>query len=265
MRKIYFVCIILAGMVFFVFSMPTGAVEYMHTRTGFRYIGDFFHEKEIEYFGGSGGFQVRGFGETHGSHNVHTVRYPDGDSKVNVRLYFRGSTDPDYAETIAREEEQLLAHVKARREQAIADLNRQKRNSPMSGEDYYDAMMEINRYFDNLVSEIIASYSEAKKNVLIQTSNTIVNSGYTSRVRVGISMDPGETGYISQTVASYSGDEDYLRIRNNFENTGGTTKHENIVEGFVSERMVVEGYAKVSQSTTVREGNARTGWFDTPP
>ncbi len=264
MKKKLIIGIALTVAFMFILALPVTAADYKHTRTSFRYIGDIFHEKDIEYFGGTGTFFVQGFGEASGSHHAHTVRYPDGDSKINVNMNMRGQTDADYAEIIAREGADILAHVQERREQAIAALNARKETSPgMTGEEYAAELREINAYFDELVAEIIESYSEAKKNVRILSSNTLRDNR--AAVRVGVDMDPGESGFIRQRVASYSGSDRYLNIRSHFENTGGTTKRDLSIDGFVSERMHVEGYAKVWESSTVQEGNTKTGWWDHKP
>ncbi len=264
MSKKLIISIALTATLLLISASHITAADYKHTTTNFRYIGDIFHEKEIDYFGGSGSLYVLGFGQASGSHHAHTVQYPDGESKVNISMYMRGQTDAQYAAIMARREAEILAHVKARREQAIAELNERKKVTPgMTGEQYADELRAINNYFDQLVAEIIESYSEAKKNVRILTSTVLSN--YNTGVRIGIDMDPGESGFIRQTIASYSGSERYLFINNYFENTGGTTKHSMNIDGFINERIHVEGYAKVWNRSTVQEGDAKTGWWDTRP
>jgi len=244
------------------FTIQVTAAEYKHTTTSFRYIGDIFHEKEMSYYGGSGSFYVHGFGEASGTHDAHTVLFPDGDSTINVRVNMRGKTDADYARTIAQREAEVLAHVKARREEAIARLNELKKATPgMTGEEYAAEMRAINAYFDELVAEIIESYQEAKKNIRI-LNETILND---ASVRIGLDMDPGESGFINHSVASYQGSDRYLRIDSFFENTGGATKRSLRVDGFIRESMHVEGYAKVWESSTLQDGRETTGWWDMRP
>ena len=79
-------------------------------------------------------------------------------------------------------------------------------------------------------------------------------------------MDQGESGYIRQTVStSKTSDGEYLNINNSFGNTGGTTKREMEVKGFISDNMHVEGYANVWETTTVSSGSAGAGWWKTLP
>ncbi len=281
MQRRVITCIIaLTLMLVFVLSMSASAYEYKRTSSSFRYIGDVLHEKSYGFFGGSGSFYVHGFGEVMGSHRVETTLYDISpqdfvygtyppqytSSKAYIRVNLRGTTDPDYAATLAQREAELLAHVKQRREMEIAALNEKKKASPgMTGEEFMAEMDAINEFFDELVLDIIESYSEAKKNVRLLSSNTIDMKAGQARSRVGVDMDPGESGYIRQTIETSTGSQEYLRIRSSFENTGGTTKRELTIPEFFDERLHVEGYARVWERSTVREGNAKTGWWDTQP
>lgn len=84
-------------------------------------------------------------------------------------------------------------------------------------------------------------------------------------LQTGMEMDPGESGYIRQSAASSDGaDGDYFKTTNNFGNTGGTTRRVNEVEGYMTDRMEVVGYADVWEVTERRSGNAKTGFWDLP-
>ncbi|MDW7740144.1 MAG: hypothetical protein SCJ97_08840 [Bacillota bacterium] len=98
------------------------------------------------------------------------------------------------------------------------------------------------------------------RNMRILTSNTM---GSDHTVNTGVEMDPGEEGYIKQTIA-YSQDDggEYVKIDNHYGNTGGVTKNEIAIDGYLNERMRVDGYAEVWQSTTVDKGGTKTGWWD---
>ncbi len=276
MQKKAIIGIALTLILILALSLPAAADEYKRTSTGFRYIGDIFHQKEIEYHRGSGSFYVRGFGEASGSHDVHSVQYRDGrrrdgtftrtEDKVNISMYMRGRTDPNAASAdILRMEEEALAQVERDREQAIQALNVERAAEDMDGATYYSRMRSLQDYYDDRVQGIIDAYSEAKRNVRILSSNSINLPRNEATVRVGVDMDPGEEGYIRQSIAAASGSEEYLRIRSDFENTGGTTKRQLDVDGFISETMRVDGYARVYESSEVREGKAKTGWWDRQP
>ncbi len=84
-------------------------------------------------------------------------------------------------------------------------------------------------------------------------------------LQTGMEMDPGESGYIRQSAASSHGpDGDYFKTTNHFGNTGGTTRRVNEVEGYMSDRMEVVGYAAVWEVTEYSRGNAKTGFWDLP-
>ncbi len=276
MQKKVIIGIALSLVIVLALSLPVAADEYKRTSTGFRYIGDIFHEKEIDYHRGSGSFYVRGFGEVSGSHDVHSVQYSGvnlrdevyarTEDKVNISMYIRGRTDPNAAsDDILRMEEEALAEVERQREQAIQNLNIRKVEEDMDGSEFHAEMRSLQSRYDDKVKGIIDAYSEAKRNVRILSSNNINLPRNEATVRVGVDMDPGEEGYIRQSIAASSGSEEYLRVRSNFENTGGTTKRQLDVDGFINETMRVDGYARVHESSEVREGRTRTGWWDRQP
>jgi len=267
--------IISITIVIFLITMITAPVladSYKYTGTGFRYIGDIFHEKEFTFYGGSGFFQVIGYGFVTGSHDIHTsaekaVYGITTERKVNIDMYFRGTTDPGYGLSAARLERELLANVENRRLQAIAALDLRFRTSQtMTAEEYYNQMIELDRHYDEMRSGIIAAYSRNKNNVRIISNLKLNATSPTASMRTGVDMDPGETGFIRQSVAAIRNSEgSHLRIDNHYGNTGGTTKREMSVTGFLSERMHVEGYAEVWESTQVRKGTARTGFWNAMP
>lgn len=203
MKKRVFFAVILTVIFILVFTIPALAAVYKYTGTSFWYLGDVFHEKEIDFTGGSIDFQVMGRGEVSGSHHTHTSTAEKVYGKIpqtilNLSVSFYGTTALDAAE---------------------------------------NELMRI-------ISEI--------------------ELGNRAAVQTGVEMNPGESGYIKQSVASSSGsDGDYLKFTNQFGNTGGTTKRILEVGNFVNERMSVVGSAEVWESTKQRSGNAKTGFWDT--
>ncbi len=82
-------------------------------------------------------------------------------------------------------------------------------------------------------------------------------------LQAGVEMNPGESGYIRQSAASSDGPAgDYFKTTNHFGNTGGTTRRVNEVEGYMTDRMEVVGYADVWEITERSSGNAKTGFWD---
>ncbi|MFU8795606.1 MAG: hypothetical protein ACNA7Z_09555, partial [Dethiobacteria bacterium] len=208
LKRRVLITVTLTLLVLFFLSIPALAAVYRYTGTHFRYIGDIFHEKVVDFDNGRAGFQVSGEGSVSGSHQVTTVRYDDAPvdgvyrEAAELALYLYGTTSPN----------------------AAAD----------------------------------------KK--LRMISGLQVNISAKTDVVTGVEMDPGESGYIKQTVStSSSPDGEYMQVNNNFGNTGGTTVREMEVKGFISDNMRVEGYAEVWETTTVRDGKASAGWWMTLP
>ncbi len=201
MKKRVIFAVILTLLILFVFAIPALAAVIKFTGTGFSYVGDVFHQKEVTFDGGSINFQVMGRGEAGGFHQVHTSAADAvyvGQKNVNLSASFYGTTALDAVEG---EYMRILA---------TTDL------------------------------------------------------GNRGLVQTGVEMNPGENGYIRQNVASSVGpDGDYLKVSNNFGNTGGITQRNLEVGEFVNESMSVIGSAEVWESTTVRSGTARTGFWDT--
>ena len=208
-KRRIFIAISATLLVLVLFSLPAFAAMYRYTGTYFKYIGDAFHQKVVDFDGGQAGFQVSGEGTISGSHEVTTVKYEGSPadsvyniSAANLSLYLYGTTAP---------------------------------NAP-----------------DNNKVKMISGLS--------------VDIAAKTDVVIGVEMDQGESGYIRQTVSTSStSDGDYLNINNSFGNTGGTTKRNMEVDGFISDTMHVEGYAEVWETTTVRDGSARSGWWKTLP
>ena len=272
MKNKIVILVTLVLIILYMISVPVLAESYKYTGTGFRYIGDIFHEKEFKFNGGSGYFQVIGYGFVSGSHDVHTsaasaVYGETTEKKVNIDMYFRGTTDPNYGLRAARLERELLANVENRRLQALVALDRRFQNTPtMTSEEYYNEAIEIDRHYDEMRKGIIAAYSRTKDNVRIISNLNLNSTSPSAAMNTGVDMDPGETGYIRQSVAAITNsDGSHLRIDNHYGNTGGTTKRDMEVTGFLSERMHVEGYAEVWESTQVRSGTARTGFWNAMP
>lgn len=195
-------------LVLVVLSLPALAAVYRYSGTHFRYIGDVFHERVVEFDNGQAGFQVSGQGTVSGSHEVTTVRYDEiatddvYRSAAELSLYLYGTTAP---------------------------------NAP----------------------------ADQKLRII---SGLEVNISAKTDIVTGVEMDPGESGYIKQTVStSTNSDGEYMRVNNNFGNTGGSTRRNMEVRGFISDTMRVDGYAEVWETTTVRDGNASAGWYMTLP
>lgn len=84
-------------------------------------------------------------------------------------------------------------------------------------------------------------------------------------LQAGVEMNPGESGYIRQSAASSEGpDGDYFKTTNHFGNTGGTTRRVNEVDGYMTDRMEVVGYADVWEITERSSGNAKSGFWSLP-
>jgi hypothetical protein len=93
-------------------SVPVFASAYRYTSTHFRYIGEIYHEKTInfEHHVGSAFFWVTGKGSASGSHAVQEVKFDRSpaasvyrDTAVNIQVYMQGTTALD-----ASNEELLL-------------------------------------------------------------------------------------------------------------------------------------------------------------
>ncbi len=198
-RVLYAVALIILIVV--AITAPAFAATSQYTGTGFKYIGDIFHEKEVRIPGGNFNFQISGKGEVSGFHSVRSstaAAVYGSESLTNGYLfaYFQGTTAMDAAPN---------EHVR-------------------------------------LLSEI----------------------DFTNRatLQTGVEMNPGESGYIRQWAASSSGSNgQYVKTNNYFGNTGGITKRNNEVNGFIDDSMRVDGYAEVWEVTEVQSGDAKAGFW----
>jgi len=130
-------------------------------------------------------------------------------------------------------------------------------------------MDSINEYYDQLHASTKASFNVYRElNVAISSTISLDDGG---DIFIGLNMDPGETGYIKQGVYTYSeqytdadnyeGDY-YLKINNRFKNTGGRTQRDLTIEDYIVDNMKVEGYAEVWETTEIKRGDTKTGWWD---
>ena len=192
-----------------VFSLPAFAVMYRYSGTYFKYVGDIFHQRVVDFDGGKAGFQITGQGEVSGSHEVTSVRYEGSAaeqvydaSAANLSLYLYGTT---------------------------------AKNAP----------------------------SDKKVKMI---AGLTVNGKAKTDVTTGVEMNQGESGYIKQSVVTdTSGNGEYLNVTNNFGNTGGITKRNMEVKGFLNDTMSVNGYADVYETTTVSDGKTSSGWWKALP
>ena len=97
---------------------------------------------------------------------------------------------------------------------------------------------------------------------------TLFNSVETDllAISIGVRMKPNETGSIQQSVAEKTdSDGKYLKVENQFKNTGGVTARDLEIKGYITETIRVDGYAEVWESAKVSNGKTKTGWWDTKP
>ncbi len=197
MKKRLIIAVALTFLLVMVMSVPALASYYWFSGTSFRYIGDIFHEREFEFFGGKGIFQIMGEGMVTGSHDVSAVEEVYSGT-TNIEAYFTGYT-----------------------------------------------------------------FTDASPDKFVRILSTIDSQAARTTNNVGVEMGRGEEGYIRQTFDhNQTEDGNYMKLTNRFGNTGGTTKRQMEVGRFVTDRMRVDGYAEVWDTTVVRRGNAKTGWWD---
>ncbi|OPL11100.1 MAG: hypothetical protein AVO34_03125 [Firmicutes bacterium ML8_F2] len=245
------------------FALNETDYDYAYSGIAFRFSGDFFEQREMDFFNGSALMLAQGRGIAGGSHSLRSVDLESLNTiKTHIELSLRGTTDSDNAAAIIRMEKDAINHIENMRLNAIAELNRQfKSDQKMDGEAFAKEMEKINSYFDQMLVDVKNSYSEAKKNVRLISQISL--PGHNAKSNVGVEMDPGESGSIKQEVYSAEGpDGKYLEMNNRFTNTGGVTKRELVVDGFINEQMRVDGYAEVWDSTEVRSGSMKTGFWD---
>ncbi|MFO7952849.1 MAG: hypothetical protein R6U91_08630 [Bacillota bacterium] len=79
---------------------------------------------------------------------------------------------------------------------------------------------------------------------------------------VGTEPDPGETGYLSQLVASNVDQEgEYLKYRGSVDTSDGRSRMETAI-GDSSSNVDVEGQSRVIEKAIIDTGGSRTGWWD---
>ncbi len=213
MNKKVLITAIVTLLIILIFAMPvTAAVSrYRYSSMHFRYIGDIFHERTINFdlHGGSAFFGVYGKGSASGSQYVNEVEYQKRNPAAEVyritaltlQAYMTGTTALD-----AAEDEKLL---------------------------------------------IMSVIKLPAQGVEMST---------------GVQMDPGETGFINHDIiSSQSSEGKYLKMTNHFGNTGGTTKRLLEIPGYLKDQMRVDGYAEVWDTTEMRDGKHKSGFWDMLP
>ncbi len=86
-------------------------------------------------------------------------------------------------------------------------------------------------------------------------------------INTGVEMDRGESGFIKQGFYTSAGHEGaYVESQSHFGNTGGRTRRDFHIDGFISDRLDVQGYSEVWERTTLTDGSGvKTGWWDSMP
>jgi hypothetical protein len=219
-KKKLFINAIVTILVLLIFAGPALAImpspkddvnKYRYSSMHFRYIGDIFHERTVnfELHGGSAFFLIEGKGSASGSHYITEVEYKKRHAAAEVyritalslQSYMTGTTALD-----AAEDEKLL---------------------------------------------IMSVIKLPKQGVEMST---------------GVEMNPGETGFISHDIiSSQSSQGSYLKMTNHFGNTGGTTKRILEIPGYLKDQMRVDGYAEVWDTTEMRDGKHKSGFWDMLP
>jgi len=253
------------------FEPDWGKYEYRYSGTSFWYIGQFQHEKDFRHIQGDVHFDVEGRGEARGSQHIHAVSESKSpweySHRLNASTYLWGRTADDAtAMDLKASEDEALDHIKDERQAAIDALNAQFRDDPnMSAADYEAALESIREEYEEKRLAIKREFDAVKNNVkLVSQKSALEGTAYETNLTSGVNMDPGETGYIKQNVAANRDqDGEYMRLRNEVENTGGVTINDLEIGDYLNESLRVEGYAKVRQSATVDSGGARTGWWNT--
>lgn len=213
MKKNILITAIVTMLVLLIFAMPAMAEvsRYRYSSLHFRYIGDIFHQRTIDFqlHGGEAFFSIEGKGSASGSHYVTEVEYKKRSpadqvyriTALSLQAYMTGTTALDAAEN-----EKLL-------------------------------IMSVIRLPEQRVE-----------------------------MSTGVEMDPGETGFIKHDImSSQSSYGNYLKMTNHFGNTGGTTKRILEIPGYLKDQMRVDGYAEVWDTTEMRDGDHKSGFWDILP
>ncbi len=326
--------------------------DFLKTTTSLRYIGDFMHDKTVNFFGGDARFILEGLGEVGGTHrvisSVHEDLWRNQELKTHIHVHFFGTTDDTFVDMMALEQDTLafiasqrmaavnalnqgildantsaaskanilnqmeqdtINFLESQRRSAINDLNRRIMGSTtVTGGNYYSQLNQMNTYYDMAIAAVkdghalsrqsaIAGADESTENILneLESLNEYYDNLHRSVIEsfdafreknvsiassinlkegaelfVGIRMNPGESGYIKQGVYTYEekmyddtqeGDF-FLKIDNRIKNTGGQTRRDLKIDGYIDDKMKVDGYAEVWETTTLKRGNSKTGWWD---
>lgn len=79
----------------------------------------------------------------------------------------------------------------------------------------------------------------------------------------GLEMNPGEEGSMKhESYSSIVPEGKYVDMQSSFKNTGGKTRRELEIDGFLKDKIDVIGYADVWERTVVSDGGKMTGWWD---
>ncbi len=93
-------------------------------------------------------------------------------------------------------------------------------------------------------------------------SGTLIGDDHASQG--GVMPNPGETGYIRETVsASSDNNGTYFQHSSNFGTSNGTTRMETSTDGSTMS-IDVEGYSEVYEMITIDDGGQKTGWWGLP-
>jgi len=95
-------------------------------------------------------------------------------------------------------------------------------------------------------------YMQLKSGIRVANHNVVA----------GIEPNPGETGYIAQSVASNVDEKgEYLNYTGKINNVEGRTRMETDLDDTTS-NLEVQGQARVEDKVIVESGGSRTGWWD---
>ncbi len=80
-------------------------------------------------------------------------------------------------------------------------------------------------------------------------------------VQSGAEPNPGETGYVNDTMSISSG---YFEHSNSTGSSDGRTRVSSSIAGTSSTNVDVEGFSMYYESTSIDSGGPKTGWWDIP-
>jgi len=229
-------------------------------------------------------------------------------TKLNQNILGANDTAAVKKEIMNQMESEAQRHFERQRERALSNLNEQLKRGAISSGAYNREVSVLNSNIDMAIAAVLNSHNQSRDSVIretsLETSNILdemdrineyydqlhastkasfnvyreLNVSISSAISlddggdifIGLSMDPGESGYIKQGVYTYSesmitpGQEGdyYLKINNRFKNTGGRTQRDLTIEDYIVDNMKVEGYAEVWETTEIKRGDTKTGWWD---